>query len=293
MRKLWQEVLQLLRSHVVLWLPVLCASMLTYFIEYLRPTIVWHVGIASLHWMAPHSAFGGPPVGQTSATEGSVVAIMSTMRLILQFLNIVCFAIAFFVTANMIEEISRRSRADIGTSLKLSRRALKNTVFLSLVVLAISAAAFALMASSIPFISREVHLDPIHFGNYTGTAFAVVLYGLLSWLVTPLALKSLQPPGQVAKPETISLARQYSFVVSLTMTVAYLLLSSIHHPRFFDRQATMAWTLASTAVTNLPYAPLYAGLALLVLRQEQGMAGDAGPQTRRHEGFSLEVDVSP
>ncbi len=266
MEELWRDVSGLMVKRPILWLPVLFADLFGFLLSLGRGALLRAV---VLHQLQYRSVLGGAPV----RTQLSAVAMQQTNLLAFAvtwtsyLLRMLLYTAAFITTAALVRSFAARGERPLGNILAALRRYRGSIVSLSLRALALYAAAAALFGLAANALSQHGH-KAVLANHWFESAAGVLLSAALAFALPPIALRALagRSPSRSLKQH----AQLFAFLLALVaLAIAYFVNANIRTVRGGASFSRFLLELSGSWIVALPYAVLFTGLGLLVLRLER------------------------
>lgn len=266
MKDLWNQTLELLRRHIVLWVPCSAAAVLMFALGQLNA--VW------IHWLmkvlsTQHSVFGGE---SQSTNMDQVIeqttTILIPFALLKQFAEVSFFVVALVITKCLAQTlISQQAPAlpEVILELKLKFREALFFALKYMAVVGVTGGAFVLFSSS-PLGSDRIH--QLALSKVFLYAFGLAVEGCLGWLLLPSAIRLLRPSGS---PKISSRGRQVGTLFAVAASAVALGLQFGIGKAEVTLRVANGWegdavALANTLLMNVPNTFLFVALALLAIR---------------------------
>lgn len=263
MAELWRDLVEMLRRHPALWLPVLVADLLGYLVNLGRNGILHAV---VMHQTAQQSVLGGAVVhAQMSASalrSTTIVALLLTWST--YFLRLMLYAAAFIATAALIRAYAEREPKAAATVAPALGRQWGGMVELALRSLSIYAIAALLFSWLTPFLAKHGQTALLRSGWFEfGLTLLVLL--VLSALLPPVALRVLA--GSAPGAPTKQVSQQLSFIlVTIAALLASFVTANSREMAAVPVAARYPLEIIGSLLVALPYVLLFTGMALLARR---------------------------
>ena len=263
MGELWRDLVEMLRRHPALWLPVLIADLLGYVVNLGRISLLRAI---VMHRTAQQSVLGGAVVhSQMSASAMQSTTVIALLLTWLTYLiRILLYAGAFVATAALLRAYVERAEkplAQIGPALSRQWGGLFEIALRALAIYAVAALFLSWLTAS---LSKHGQAALLRSGGFEfGLTLLVLL--VLSALLPPVALRVLtnRAPGK-------DLTRSSQQLAFILVTVAALLASFVTiNSRELSQiplGARYPLEIVGSLLVALPYVLLFTGLALLARR---------------------------
>ena len=285
MKKLWQRVWELSRQHVVLWLPVVGAALLSYSWAQLRRSANHQILFWILRAHRGHSVLGGsfPASGDGTAEYGVYVASF-LITTACEYADICCYVIAMLIIAHLLGKLMTDATHDkpyIGFS--VARHGL-GVLWLSLLVYLLALASSALVFLPATFYPTS------RLGQPFTIAVVLVMYSALAFFITPVALRLLaRAGGAQIGPEEVAIGRKCSLLVGVAISLLSAVQLSIAGKLHVDHAQREAFGIVGTIVTALPYVPLFLALSLISMKDFK-LVGPTNPTMEVEQTTPLDDD---
>ena len=266
MGELWRDLVELLRTRPILWLPVLLADLLGYLLNLARNGVLRQV---VLHQTTQHSALGGAvvhgPMSASAMESTTIVALL--LSWLTYFGRMLLYSGALIATAALVQSLREREPKPVQVVGPALARGWGGMLELALRGLAVYAVAALLFSWLSPFLAKHGQAALLHnlwFGY--GLTLAVLL--LLAVLLPPVALRVLsgqQPSGTLARA-----SQQFSVVpVVVASLLAATVSANSRELALAPPGARYPLEIVGSLVVALPYVLLFTGLSLLARRAAQ------------------------
>lgn len=264
MRELWQKTAALFWERPILWVPVLCADFLRYWLWTFEDTASRKLVIWLLY---KHSVLGG----LVPRTSGSEISLILKAALIgapplwgSYFLDICFYTSALLMTSALAEMIVAESKPDLLVALRFMKLRLRRVVPFSLKVFLFLVGGAVIFASTL--------------GRFGGGLTRMYIYGfgataiwsaLIAYFMAPAAILLLRD-SQSALLKRESAVRGRAFAIAATIAVSAIAYfatlaeqSSATSPIFAHGAPVLAVNCVASLVAALPYIPLFIALSLI------------------------------
>lgn len=276
MEELWQKTSELLWQRPMLWVPVLAAELLGFFVSLGTLALLRAVVLGGMQY---HSALGGAPVRTPMNAAGMEHATILALLIswVSNFIRLLFYATALAATAALAHGYRKRSEKAIGEVGPSLRRHAADIFSLALRALVVYALAAVLVDNLGKWLLAHHHKTVLASG-WLETVVGVLLLIVLSWFLAPAAVYALahRSPSAVLKQR----ARVFAFCLGL---VALLLgrfvttnLREVRIPSVFVKGVL---ELMGSWIAAVPYVLLFVGLALIALQCEREAELEPGTAT--------------
>ena len=275
MKDLWQRALELFRTHLLLWVPCLCAGFLNLALAWLEKDAVF--GIAR-RLLTQHSVLGGDFVSPGQIEYIHLASRVSMVLEPIRWLLYAClFVIALVVTAKAVRAILDGESPQLVVALKEIfpewREILGFSIKCFLALAAMGAVGLLSTASAmvsmrlLAFVSSKAVIYPI----------ALALEGCAAWLLMPSAVRLLQMSDGVGVTTQMRKLGTASVVLTSAapLVLGILIAKAEAGVRFENQSELLAVTVANSIVELSPTVFQFIVLALLAV----GCARRADVQT--------------
>lgn len=260
MGELWSGVTEMMWKRPSVWLPVLIADLLGFFINLGRLSLLRAAVIQRSQY---HSALGGPPM--RAPITASAAHGLETLSIAIDWtsylLRLLLYSSALIATAALVRSFRERHQKpwrEIGPALQ---RYAGGIVSLSLRALAIYAAValiFGWTASSIILHGHKAWLA----NGWFETGATLVLMLIMALLLAPVAVQVLAK--RYAPPELKQRAQLFAFSLGLvSLAIGTFVTANMRTIRGGASLGRTLLELSGSWLVALPYAVLFVGLALL------------------------------
>ena len=274
MDELWRKASELLRERPWLWVPVLVADLLAFFVSLGSSALVQSVVLPRLQG---RSVLGGP-IMQAQLTPAALQhanLLAATITIPANFLRLVCYALALVATLVLVHAILRREGNGFALILPAWGRFAGSIVSLSLRALAIY--------GGIVFITTWVNRALLAHGHRIAVAqgwpevgFGVLRVALLAFLLAPVALEALarRPPAP-ARRWAIQL---FAFVLgTVSLLLSFFVAANVRSVRIDSLLARSALELTGSWIAALPYAVFFVILSVAIVKTAAEADFEAAP----------------
>jgi len=261
MKELWRRTVGLISSYPVLWLPVIWAATLSYGWTHLR-LIILHDVLPSV--LKRQSVLGGS-VADTTHAKATVFYVLATISTnVCEYADVCCFVVALLMTAKMVGrltsvDLNGSPYADISPTSRGT-----GALWVGLVTYLMGSGLGAVVFVPLLYYASSVHHFALASRPYIVAPGVFVIYAVLAYFVTPIALRLLARSGKNAiGDEERSAGRLSSLLTGASIaTLSFIQLST---PKPFDSNLAKSAVvgLSWTVLVSLPYAPLFIALSLL------------------------------
>jgi hypothetical protein len=281
MKDLWNETFELLRRHLLLWVPCSVAAILM--------LAITQINTAGIHWLVKtlsiqHSVFGGETqsANMNQAIERAYM-ITIPFGLLRQFAEISLFVAALVTTKGLVQMVLNQEDAGMVVAMREVVLRLSEILFFALKYMAVTGVfrvALLLLISS-PLTADRIH--QLASSKVILYIFGLAVEGCLGWLLVPSAIRLLRPPGSPA----ISLhGRQIGTIFAVAASAVALALQGLISKAETTLMIENRWedgaiAVVNTLVMNAPNIALFIALALLAIQ---------GPD--RERSFTAQPEVA-
>ena len=257
-----RKTVSLVREHPSLWLPLVCASLADFYLEWLQKIFVRKV---NSWFLTAHSALGftfqAPPGSSPSYLMRAGLLTLPT-SLVIRVLIFCVYVLGFFVTARMVRALIQEQRPDWASDAILCKARLWRILFFSLKIFVIFIFAAVL---AYPFLNLSIFAflrNNLSFRVLTMAAFFIACI-FLAWIFIPSSLKIIAdwPSGSI--PSATKTQGRIAAIIVALISIALNNYSSAITPliRFkfeadFWLRNLVIWP-AFTIAVNLPLALLW------------------------------------
>ncbi len=269
MKRLWQRVWVLPRQHMVLWLPVVGAALLSCGWMQLRKSAIHQILPWTLRAHQGRSVLGGSfPTSENSTAGYGVVYVASFLiTTVCEYADICCYVLAMLIIAHLLGKLMTDATHDkpyVGFS--VARHGL-GALWLSLLVYLLALASSALVFLPLTFYPTSRLGSP-----FMPIAVVLVMYSALAFFITPFALRLLaQTGGKAIGPKELSIGRKCSLLAGVAISVFSAIQLTLVKALHADPAQREAFGIVGTIVTALPYVPLFLALSLISRRDSNLM----------------------
>ena len=273
MKKLWQRVWELSRQHVVLWLPVVGAALLSYGWMQLRKSAIHQILPGILRAHQGHSVLGGsfPASGDGTAEYGVYVASF-LITTACEYADICCYVIAMLIIARLLSKLmTETTHGGSYRGFSVARHGLSGlwlSLFVYLLALASTALMFPLLSSA-----TALHRSSLLKLPFVIAVVYLVMYSALAFFTTPVALRLLaRAGGAEIGPQEIAIGRRCSLLAGLAISLFSGIQLSIVEKLHTDHAQSEAFGIVGTIFIALPYVPLFIAFSLISMKDFKLMA---------------------
>ena len=271
MRQLWQEPIELLRSHPVLWLPYILTELLV--------TFFWRIRIAAarelFEWFSTRrtvSVFGVFRTENPSYRDPfHAAAVYGSVGLVFEFLCVCLFVFALVVTATLVDEILAEQEPHLMTALETTAfrwRAILWFSLKTLIVCLVFMAIGAVLLVRIELWDAGVH-QAVSETRLLLSIVVLLVGASIAWLLIPSAFRLLQGTSrEIVEPN----ARKQGVMCGVIATVFSIglgfIASKLEAGMMLNTPAELtAACIVSQLLVNSAFAPLLVALSLLAFKR--------------------------
>ena len=271
MGELWRDVTEMMREHPVLWVPVLVAEFLGYWVKVGTNALVRAELLSQMRY---HSAVGGAmrqPLSQSAVRTATMVAIPLSWGA--NFVRLLLYASALVATAALVRAFAMREGrpgAKVWPALRTLGWGVVELAVRPLVVLILAAALLGALA---PYLAAHGYAKILRSPWFSlGAGFAVQL--LVAAIIMRPALRVLARRQPGMKP--VAEGRRLAFgLLAVSVALSVFVDSNAGALLRVPLGARVPLEVVATLLVALPYAVLFAGLAVLARRvAPEGDAAD-------------------
>ncbi len=260
MGELWRDLVDLLRTRPLLWIPVLLADLLGYLLNLGR------IGLLQamvLHETAQRSALGGAvvhtPLSASALQSATIVALL--LSWVTYFLRLLLYSGALVAIAALVQGYLRRETrpaSAIGPSLGSHAGGILDLALRGLATYAVAALLFSWLSNLLQKHGYTAVLQNPWFGVLLGLFVLLVLAALLS----PVALRVLA--GRTPSRELAGASQQFAAVLAIVVSLlATFVGANTREMAHVASGARYPLEIVGSLVVALPYVLLFTGLSLL------------------------------
>lgn len=264
MREIWRKTAELFWERPILWVPVLCADFVGYWLMWLERLASRQVVI----WMAfNQSPLNGALVRNGSSETSLLLKVMSIAGPLLwgtYFLNICLYTLALVTTSVLLEMVFAGSKADLLLALRSTRLRLKRVGVFSLKMLLFFAGGVVIFGFTVgKFALGLARLQAVVYG---AIAFG---YAIVAYFMAPGALLLLRDSrSALMRRESGVWARKFAIAGAITISaIAYLGTlaneSITPLPIFAHGAPSLALSIATSFSGAFAYILLFIALSLI------------------------------
>lgn len=265
MRDIWRKTARLFWERPVLWVPVLCADFLGFW-------LLWFQRLAAkklIIWLLfKHSTLGGSLVPRYSMPGLTLLGVLigGPLEWGSFFLDIGFYTMAFVMTGVMVGMISQESIPDFSLAFHVARLRLRRILGFSLKLILLCAVWLALIAvASTKFSDRPRPISGYLFGFGMGA----VGFLIAAYCLTPSALLLLRDaPSRLERRESALWGRGFSIATAIAVSaIAYFAgvaeRSFLASTNFAGDIPQLILNLAVSLLAAFPYIALFIALSLI------------------------------
>ena len=262
MGELWRDVTEMMREHPVLWVPVLVAEFLGYWVKVGTNALVRAEVLSQMQY---HSAVGGAmrqPLSQSAVRNATMVAIPLSWGS--NFLRLLLYASALVATAALVRAFAMRERRPGAEVLPALRTRSWGVVELAVRALVVFVVAAALVGALAPYLAAHGHAKMLRSPWFSlGLGFAVLLLVAATIMRPTLRVLARRPPG--ATP--VADGQRMAFVLlAISVALSVFVDSNAGALMRVPLGARVPLEVIGTLVVGLPYAVMFVGLGVLARR---------------------------
>ncbi len=280
MEELWRKLTELMVGRPLLWLPVLVADLLAFFVGLGSKAWLYHL---LLNRLETRSVLGGPPV----AVPRSAFAVQSAMQIAApiqwgaNLLRLLLYTLAFLATVALVRAFRARSEKPAAEIVSVLRAQFMNVLPVTgtaLLVYLVTAALTKLLSDSlVKHGHRAILLSGPAIGGWFGLVIGIFTVALLALLVAPAAIQAL------ARRPLDALHRRQAQLLTFSLGFAALVLGRFVEANLLTLRGASPVARALLGITGswiaaLPYAILFAGLGLLAIKAGWGSEALSGSE---------------
>ncbi|HTW78287.1 MAG TPA: hypothetical protein VME23_01965 [Terracidiphilus sp.] len=266
MRELWRKSFELFRSHLVLWVPCVCAGLLTLALGRLEKAAVLKI-VHSL--MTRHTVLGGDVTSaDPNEFERLALVVLKPVGLCKDFLEVCFYVVALAMTAKLVGMIFEGKKPDILAALKEIAPEWRGILMFSLkylVALGVTGAVMILITSSalvsqrlLEIVASKAFVYPVGLALEAGVA----------WVLMPAAMRLLQTPNVAqVSVQCRRLGTVFAVLTSAAALGLEYIVGSVEAKVVLDNQWELtAVSALNSIVVNAPEVLLFIALAWLAVQ---------------------------
>jgi hypothetical protein len=289
MRTLWRSTVSLLRQYPVLWLPVLLAAFINFNLRWITDFFRHWLIQRILPWLSEgHSVLSNAPVygGLSQQAINKAILLVSPLEWATRFLSDLILACALVATAAILHSIAQTGRGSLRYAAVPIRSSGSRIAIFSLILFGVNVVAGFLVGIIAPLVwslhlpdllerilslslSSRLEVEKLNlFPNLIGNLWPLPITLCVVWVIAPLQIRLIQPPGSISAPDQIKRARMAALVTALVATAVSLLvllaestLFLLHLPA--SNPAFHAIEAIASLIDHAPYVPLFVALYLI------------------------------
>jgi hypothetical protein len=279
-RQVWRETAALFWEYPVLWLPVLAADLISFFLsklqKYVSHVLIYHV------LLGPPSVFGGRH-GLMEPSSNALVfkaaMLGGTLEWSTHFAQIILYTIALFVTTALVRSTSRHESKYFHASVQLVRSQWRAILGLSLRFLGLMVLLAISLGALLAFTIAQTQRYMVHLPQAAMYAYIVPAFCCVAYLAAPIAMRRI---GTVtSQPLTAESTRNGRLFASVAVTVStlvgyclpYIGTSFTAEPFFSSSLVVTALGAIASLIVASPYVVLFIALTLIVDSATGGVGG--------------------
>jgi hypothetical protein len=278
MKEIFLQTSTVLRGRPMLWLPVVCAAILSYCWTQLG-AIVSHGLLRGI--LTTQSVLGGT-VSDTSPLRVATSYVVGFLaKSSFQYADVCCFVIALLVTAKICGQIPSKNPVFLPyADISIANYTTAVLRFGLLAYLLAYASMALVLAASVYFLQRARELTQANQLRFPILA-AACMYGMLAYFLSPAAMRLLRVArDRSVTANEIATARKCSLWAGAAMTLLSTAQILVPRPIESTLPERIVMAVFWSVLVALPYAPLFVSLSLVA----------AGYQPTRGSFASLEDD---
>lgn len=269
MKELWSKSTALLWANPVLWVPVLCADLLGFFLNLLQKTINRSI----VQWLVLHthsSVLGGAPdLATERALEFKAALSAAPLTWGAYFVTVYLYAVALAMTAGLVLAIVKGLQPDMQVQSGFVRARRAAIFSLSVKIFGLMVAAILVMGvaivQAVGFFGRRIPASSV------GLVSALVAFAAIAFFIAPSALRLIGGDTSEVSANGIGEARRFAVIaVMSSVAIGYFCGVAVHAIRAAgtenDGTARGITDAAASLITALPYIPLFVILALVAFK---------------------------
>jgi hypothetical protein len=281
-KELWRRSTALLLKHPILWVPVICADLVSFGVDLPLLAAARTLSYGLIHQFMPVLSQGGTiPISPQPSLLFSYLQLAS-LAFAGAFIRVCLYAFALLIVASLVKMAIEGGRPVFGRSLRAVRPdagrgiGFAAKIFgLGIVLVDVPIALFATVA---PLLSHGTHQRSLLTSHIFRFCWTTLLTAALAYLVTPSALRLLRPRTQkLIECEKLRMGRLFAMLVaaasvaieSLCQT-AVRTVSASSSGRVLPSMTRDAMGLGGSLLSAIPFAVVVVALALLA----DGLSGD-------------------
>lgn len=260
MGELWRSISETMWKRPSVWLPVLIADLIGFFINFGRLALLRSV---VMHRTEYHSALGGAPVRNqvTASAAHSVTSLAIAIDWSSYLLRLLLYASALVITAALVRSFRERIKrpwGEVAPALRESVGGIFSLAFRALIIYGVAALLFAWFGNTLVRHGHKAWLA----GGWIEAGATLLLMLVLALFLAPVAIQLL------ARRTAPTWLKQRAQVISFCMGLIALALGTFvtANMRTIRGGPSIGRTLLELTgswIVALPYAVLFVGLAHL------------------------------
>ena len=265
MNDLWRRTWELLRRRPVLWMPLLCADLVTHTLRFLWPFLRNHLAASSLQ---THTVLGGTVAGKAPVW---LYPGLGMLRFMVEWANACIYIAAAIVTAKMVQGMCHRhgsvDKAKVPASVYAG-----NVVWVALQALLLSAAASVVVVFPVLYFLLHHQLRSLMMSPYVASTELLLVYLAVAYLMTPPMLRLItRSLGNATSSVAIAMGRNMALMVATCIVLLGLLEAVGKTPGVHVRADMLALGYVNSLIVALPYVPMFIAFGLLAMRGDAPM----------------------
>lgn len=284
MLKLWRKTIELIRTDPILWVPYLCADLVTSCLTWLRRIS----SNAIFHWVTTkhlHSVLGGDAVTTDfdHAAMKKAILLSGPLEWATRYANACLYVAALILTASLVAMILRGEKPDLAVALPALRNNPSRIFRFTLIFCALILVLTALIAfPSSYLLNARYHASQLLY-SVTIICGELLILICSAWVMAPLAVALIRPADAIAvSAELKKLARTFAMIAgTCTIVLEQLsILLIIRHVRL-SHLGFAVFDPLNSLIVNSPFVLLFIALALIAAEDPLDIPSDGVLKTRR------------
>jgi hypothetical protein len=285
-KELWRRSTALLLEYPILWVPVICADLVSFSVDLPLLAATRTLTYGLIHSSMSVLGNGGTaPISPPPSFQFFYLKLAS-LTFAEECIRVCLYAFALLITASLVKIAIECGRPDFGRSLRDVRPDAGRGIGFAAKIFGLGivmvSLPIALIAAVAPLLSHGAHQSSLLMSHVFRFCWTTLLTAAVAYVVTPSALRLLQPRTQnLIECEKLRMGRLFAVLVVAASTaiescsqaaVRAVSASSAGNIPPLTREAM---ELGGSLLSAIPYAVLFVALALLA----NGLVGDESTGT--------------
>lgn len=271
MREIWRKTAELFWERPILWLPVLCADFIGYWLREFQGVLTREL----IRWLllGPASVFDSRlvPHGSVPILELKAALIGGPFVWGGYFVSIGLYTIAFVATAVLVKSIDQSGKPDFRLAFGVVKSRIRRILRFSLRVLLFFAVAAAVWSFVlIPLAVKSLREESL---NVLAVGVTILVEAITAYCVAPAALSLLtESSSQMMNRESVRWGRGFSIAGSIAgLVIAFI--PVMQGQRLLNpiivHVGPVVFNMITSLLFVLPYIPMFIALSLIAMNDAQ------------------------